>query len=796
MKLLQEVEWITETESDFKHGVVTNGVTQPASSAEDGKEREHGLSRGDRHDQDYAVPNAILCGALFSITQARGTSQNRELIPTVEGLQIRFTGERFNQTDLDVFGTLLRYTSVQQSASKVSFSASKLLTDLGRKIGGQDHEQLKTELTRLRRSSVEIIAIKNRTLFSGPLLTANSQPSDTGAYVVTFNEHVSSLFQDGYTSMNWQVRRALGKNNLAKWLYGFYSTPAQALAHTVSTLKELCGSDTRRLCDFRKALGGAFAELKRVGAVLDFRIAPKSDLVTISRRFKALGPSRPKANRLAQHTGGNHDTKRAARIWRDNSSQRFVETATPTVDRTLHLSNQSLSQIWTITALRTLEWREFELFCAQYFEAIGFTAKVVPCGPDGGVDIKLFKGESVKPIAFVQCKAWNAGRVSVAHVRELLGVMASEKVEQGIFLTTSAFTKSAEAFARLNPIQLVSGFDFIEMLRELSVATQARLYKVAFGRSFIAPVCASCGTNISEHHHEKREQYSLSQTLQLEKRTPAVPVTKSGNSLSELATVTRPAKLSYALDFKKPNDMIGLCVVKGKLSALARKIYNVLISAAQYQQHAGVIRPNDDPTMANCLWIEYQSVIKGTQYNSNDYGTLTDHVLELLDIRLSVDPATSSNSRRILSEVTFYNSKGPKSRGGAVWLGFAFPPEVSQRILTPTACTEFNLRVQAQLRTGSSLALYEICRLYSTTALNLTPQADWIDWYYRVTGSVISDSRPEYKYFKRDHLLKSIAEINMLTDIEVELIEFWDGKTVKEILFKVYRKAKFGDTLD
>ena len=76
---------------------------------------------------------------------------------------------------------------------------------------------------------------------------------------------------------------------------------------------------------------------------------------------------------------------------------------------------------WSIEALRSLEWKRFELLCAKYYEMTGFKAETMLCGPDGGIDVKLFKVGEDKPAAIVQCKAWNAYDVgrSEEHTSEL-----------------------------------------------------------------------------------------------------------------------------------------------------------------------------------------------------------------------------------------------------------------------------------------------------------------------------------------------------------------------------------------
>ncbi|MDB5823607.1 MAG: putative restriction endonuclease [Herminiimonas sp.] len=151
---------------------------------------------------------------------------------------------------------------------------------------------------------------------------------------------------------------------------------------------------------------------------------------------------------------------------------------------------------WSLQSLQSLEWKRFEHLCAWYYDAFGLTAETLAAGPDGGIDIKLFKpGNRTAPIAIVQCKAWQKP-VGVALVRELLGVMTHEKVKRGIFITTANYTDDATAFAATNQIQLVSGVAFVAKLQALDAARQKDLLERAFSGDYATPTCASCGVKM------------------------------------------------------------------------------------------------------------------------------------------------------------------------------------------------------------------------------------------------------------------------------------------------------------
>ena len=121
-----------------------------------------------------------------------------------------------------------------------------------------------------------------------------------------------------------------------------------------------------------------------------------------------------------------------------------------------------------------------------------------------------------------------------------------------------------------------------------------------------------------------------------------------------------------------------------------------------------------------------------------------------------------------------------------MWLGYAFPPEVHEQVMAPSTFTRLSIVYQSSLKSGSALALYEICRRYATNPSKLTFIQTVEHWHGLITGNPLSaDSAPLYKYFKRDTLKPAMAEVNQLTDITIELIEHKNGRRVEKLQFKV-----------
>jgi hypothetical protein len=82
----------------------------------------------------------------------------------------------------------------------------------------------------------------------------------------------------------------------------------------------------------------------------------------------------------------------------------------------------------------------------------------------------------------------------------------------------------------------------------------------------------------------------------------------------------------------------------------------------------------------------------------------------------------------------------------------------------------------SQLRSHAGVALYEICTRYKD--IGRTARQAWRWWCPVLSGNPPSEksARLEYRIFKRDTLKPAIAEVNAITDIDVELVEHKDGR--------------------
>jgi restriction system protein len=121
--------------------------------------------------------------------------------------------------------------------------------------------------------------------------------------------------------------------------------------------------------------------------------------------------------------------------------------------------------------LEAIDDQKFQQLCEALLRVMGFYVDFnSPPGKDGGVDIIAFKDPLgfEKPRIKVQAKKYKESiKVDVKPIRELKGLLHRDE-HIGIFITSSYFTRDAEAFARQSDIhiKLINRDELIELWQE------------------------------------------------------------------------------------------------------------------------------------------------------------------------------------------------------------------------------------------------------------------------------------------------------------------------------------------
>lgn len=236
------------------------------------------------------VPNVALRSALFGAVR-RGPRRllTRELITSVDGCEIRYTGGRLDQADLDVWEYCLHLARKSGVGCRIHFTAYSFLKGIQRAAGGRNVEWLKNALARLTSATVEI-KHGSRAYF-GPMIEHGGRDDETGQYCIEINPAIVALYgPDGWSQVDWEQRKKLKKKPLAQWLHGFYTSHAEPYAYKVETLQRLSGSETKHLFHFRSELRDALRSLAAVTG-WDWKIDEK-DLVQLHKPSSSVPTKR------------------------------------------------------------------------------------------------------------------------------------------------------------------------------------------------------------------------------------------------------------------------------------------------------------------------------------------------------------------------------------------------------------------------------------------------------------------------------------------------------------------------
>lgn len=249
--------------------------------------------------------------------------------------------------------------------------------------------------------------------------------------------------------------------------------------------------------------------------------------------------------------------------------------------------------------------------------------------------------------------------------------------------------------------------------------------------------------------------------------------------------------------FKKPNSAIVMMPKVGKLTAVSRKIFNVILHKTQRQ--------------VNDLNLKGK-IVEATHYFSARLDELVDPVerggsnltavakLSLLEMRRTeVDwEAPDANSGVIWSSMSLLSEAKIVKEGGILYAYWALPPGLLTVIADPQRFTPIDITQLSQLKTYTAVALYEICVRYKYNPSGVTSEHSLEWWVDALTQSPPKidpkTKKPKLRLwskFKNEQVKDAIDEINAKTDIVIELKQHSSGlagKAVTSAQFEVKRK--------
>lgn len=224
---------------------------------------------------------------------------------------------------------------------------------------------------------------------------------------------------------------------------------------------------------------------------------------------------------------------------------------------------------------------------------------------------------------------------------------------------------------------------------------------------------------------------------------------------------------------KKAVNTLAIVPKSARITTLGRKSYNVLLFHAQEQ---GLER--------DLFRAPLEAVIRGVDFDSNDHALIKKHLRAMVSTTVEWQSPTTGegsswNVSGLLAHARLYKERGQ------VWIEWSYAVNLKQELLQPTVFARLRLEIISQLRSHAGVALYEICTRYKD--IGRTARQAWRWWQPVLSGNPPSEktAKLEYRIFKRDTLKPAIAEVNALTDIEVELVEHRQGRFVDELQFRI-----------
>lgn len=249
------------------------------------------------------------------------------------------------------------------------------------------------------------------------------------------------------------------------------------------------------------------------------------------------------------------------------------------------------------------------------------------------------------------------------------------------------------------------------------------------------------------------------------------------------------------LKIKKPVQSLVLIPKKGKLSVVARKLYNVVLHSTIAQIAEFELQGKEVP--ADHLFEgRLIDLVMPIQVGQSDLrAKAKEYLQQMSEIRLDWEAPDARGNIKwtnlgLLAEAQL-EKENPNDPKSDVIVRWAFPPTIFKELRHPEMYAQISIYQIAKLLTYEAVALYEICARYRTNAAGVTSLQEPL-WWIKALSNKVPDLDPktgepkwrEWRKFKDEKIKKAVAEINEQTDLTIELIEKREG-----VQFAVKRKA-------
>jgi hypothetical protein len=240
---------------------------------------------------------------------------------------------------------------------------------------------------------------------------------------------------------------------------------------------------------------------------------------------------------------------------------------------------------------------------------------------------------------------------------------------------------------------------------------------------------------------------------------------------------------SEGVELRKPHEMIVMVPRSKRVTLTGRRIYNALLQVSQVRLSAMEAMPAADYMFEAPL----PAILRTTGSSGEDRTAAKRYLREMRGLEVDWESTAPGDGVKwrgfsMLSEVAI------EVRNGENWVSWTYPPTIMAALREPKRWARINLDVLASLGSYAAVALYEICARYRDNPSGLTSRKPVAWWADALSQAPAGSERREWRKIKNERVKPAIDEINVETDLEIELIEHKQGRAVVEAQFAVRKK--------
>lgn len=236
-------------------------------------------------------------------------------------------------------------------------------------------------------------------------------------------------------------------------------------------------------------------------------------------------------------------------------------------------------------------------------------------------------------------------------------------------------------------------------------------------------------------------------------------------------------------ELRKPHEMVVMVPRNARVTLMARKLYNAMMHIAQAKMAAMEAMPAADFVFEAPL----PAILRTSGSSGEERTVAKKYIKEMRGLEVDWESTAPGDGLKWMG-FSMLAQASIEVRGGENWVSWAYPPAIMSALRDPARWARLDLSIMSRLGTYSAVALYEICARYRDNPSGVTSRKPVTWWANALSNAPAGAEKREWRKFKNERVKPAIDEINRETDLEIEMIEFKEGRSFTDVQFAVRRK--------